>query len=342
MDEWKHFTRIWHAFRVLEKRYTLMWQKGANRRTIVVICAAGLVLGTLYVRYIQPPAQFPTGEIVSISEKSTLRDAAAQLQEQHVIRSPRTLEIVVRLFGGASHVHAGDYQFKQPHTVFFVARAIIYGYYGLEPVRIRVPEHATVASMARVYARLLTRFSKDAFIEKAASQEGYLYPDTYFFLPNATEDVVISTMRENFERRVAPLLTDVAASGFTLEQIVTIASLLELEASKPEDQKMISGVIRNRLKKNMLLQIDATFTYFLGKNTYTVTQEDLKNNSPYNTYVHKGLPPGPIANPSFSSLDAAVHPTKNDYLFYLADRSGTTYYSKNYEEHLRKKSVHVD
>ena len=120
-----------------------------------------------------------------------------------------------------------------------------------------------------------------------------------------------------------------------------MASIVEREARDPEDRRMIAGVLWNRLSRGMALQVDVTFLYTIGKGTFQLTTKDLTNDSPYNTYVHKGFPPTPIGSPSLDSLLAAAVPTKNSYLYYLADHSGVTYFSKTYQEHLRKKRLYL-
>lgn len=159
-------------------------------------------------------------------------------------------------------MHAGDYQFHQPQNAFSIARAVVHGYYGLTPVRIRIPEGSTVTDMAKIYERMLPRFNAERFIEIAKPHEGYYFPDTYFFLPNATEETVAQTMRENFDVRIESLRDKIDASGKTLDEILTMASIVELEAHIYQDRRMIAGLLWNRIDINMPLQVDAAFLYF--------------------------------------------------------------------------------
>ncbi|MBI3075161.1 MAG: endolytic transglycosylase MltG, partial [Parcubacteria group bacterium] len=145
-------------------------------------------------------------------------------------------------------------------------------------------------------------------------------------------------MRENFFKKIKPLETAIGDSGKNLHEILTMASLLEEEARAADTRRLIAGILWRRLKIGMPLQVDATFMYINGKNTFELTLEDLADDSsPYNTYTHKGLPPGPITNPGLDSIVAALYPKENPYLFYLADLSGTTYYSRTFDEHKEKK-----
>ncbi len=332
----------WQRFRDFKSSLARSWQHGVNRRTLLIILSVVAPVVLAYLMGVVPPRDFPVGDIVTVSSGNTLNEVAQELYGQDVITSPFVFGVVVRILGGDTTLHSGDYLFKRPRSVFGVAYTVIHGYFGLEPVRIRIPEGTTAEEMAPLFARHLPRFDAEAFVEKGKPYDGYLYPDTYFFLPNATEDVVLATMRDTFTAKTQDLQEAIAASGYSLEEIVIIASLVEKEAHIYRDRRMIAEVIFNRLEIDMPLQIDAAFLYFLGKSTFTLTLKDLQHESPYNTYRYKGLPPGPITNPSYASLKATLTPIEHDYLFYLADYSGVTYYSETYAEHLRKKRLYLE
>ena len=307
------------------------WRRHTNRRTIIIALVAGACAAYLYINIIQPPDTFPTGTLVSIPEGASLSEASISLEELGVVRSGFALKVLVTLSGNSRDVHAGDYLFKEPASLFSVARAISIGAYGLEPVRVRIPEGATTKRMATILsAAHLQRFDPADFLAKAQPQEGYLFPDTYFFLPNTTAATVIKAMRQNFDTQIATIAPQLASSTSSLSDIVIMASILEREAYNTADRRMIAGVLWNRLSKGMPLQVDVTFLYTIGKGTFQLTMADLTSDSPYNTYKHKGLPPTPIGSPSLDSLLAAAVPTKNDYLYFLADRRGVTHYCKNY------------
>lgn len=317
------------------------WDAHSNRRTVIILLLMAAIATFTYVYVIQPPDSFPVDTLISVPKGQSLSEVADNLQNTGVVSSSLALRSVVKLMGGERAIHAGDYIFKQPSDLFTVARALIVGKYGLEPLRIRIPEGATVREMARIFGRFLQRFNTENFLAQSAQQEGYLFPDTYFFLPNITEDAVIQAMRQNFDEKIAPLQPAIASSTRSLSDIVTMASIIEREARNSADRRMISGVLWNRMARGMLLQVDVTFLYTIGKSTFQLTNKDLITDDPYNTYTRKGLPPTPIGSPSLDSLEAAVNPTKNDYLYYLADNNGVTYFSKTYAEHLRKKRLYL-
>ncbi|MEK7136787.1 MAG: endolytic transglycosylase MltG, partial [Patescibacteria group bacterium] len=318
------------------------WHGHTNRRTILALIFAGVITITVYISVIQAPDDFPVNTLVTIPGGATLSSAAGSFEKMSVVRSAFALELIMRLSGQEKDVHAGDYLFRQPEDVFTVVRAIAGGHYGLEPTRIRISEGATTKEMAAIFASYLQRFDKERFLLEAQQHEGFLFPDTYFFLPNATDELVLTTLRQNFDEHIKLLSQEIVAFGKPLKDVVIMASLLEREARAMEDRRKIAGVLWNRLDRGMLLQVDAAFLYTLGKGTFALTTNDLKSDDPYNTYINKGLPPGAIGSPSMDSLLAAVTPVKHEYLFYLADKRYVTHYSKTYEEHLKNKRKYID
>ncbi len=318
----------------------VLWRKHTNRRTIIAVLIIGTAALFSYWYGIRPPSTFPSGELVSIPSGQSLATIASTLESDHVIQSAFAFGMVVRMLHEDKALHAGDYIFKEPLNVFEIAQRVSHGSYGLEPARFRIPDGATTAQMADIFMPL-QRFNKDDFLSKAKPQEGYLFPDTYFFLPNATADSVISAMRSNFDSRIASVTPEIASSSHSLADIITMASIVEREAWDSHDRHMIAGVLWRRLKIGMLLQTDATFLYTIGKGSFQLTIADLKSSSPYNTYVHKGLPPTPIGSPSFDSIDAALEPIDQGYLYYLADSNGVTHYAKTYAQQLANERLYL-
>ena len=327
----------------VDEEVSVNWREQANRRSVIILIAIGSIALLSYVFLIAPPSSFPTGNLIAVPEGASAKEAGQMLEEQGVVRNGMAFSIAVTILGADRGVRAGDYLFKEPRDLFSVARAITTGAFGLEPIKIRIPEGATTKEMAKIYSAQLQRFDAEKFVEKAQPDEGFLFPDTYFFLPNATEDIVIKAMRQNFDTNIAQLAGEIESFGKPLREVVIMASILEKEAFNHEDRRKIAGVLWRRIKIDMALQVDAAFLYSIGRATFTLTKEDLANEEdPYNTYVHKGLPPGAIGSPSLSSLEAAVTPIDGGYLFYLADRNHVTYYSKTYAEHLRLKALYID
>lgn len=306
------------------------WRENTNRRTILIILILGLLSIYTYLYLIRPPDQFPLQKIVNIPSGQSGRAVSEILQEDGVVRSAFVFRIMATLLGHERDLHAGDYIFTEPLDVFHVARTIGIGAFGLEPLKIRIGEGETVRQMATVFSIELQDFNAQNFLVQAAPLEGYLFPDTYYFLPNADENTVIEAMRQDFDLQVASIQPQIEAFGKSLSDDVIMASIVEREASKQEDRQKIAGVLWNRIAHNMPLQSDVTLQYTLPKPDSQLTRADLASDSSYNTYTHAGLPPGPIGNPSLSSLTAAVTPIKSNYLYYLADSSGVTHYCATY------------
>jgi UPF0755 protein len=185
---------------------------------------------------------------------------------------------------------------------------------------------------------------------KYYSLEGYLFPDTYRFFSDSRADEIIVKMLENFDKKLTPKMReDIAAQGRSIFEIVTMASLIEKEApinyasGENHDAKIISGIFWNRLKNGQALQSCATLAYVLGENKPQYSEADTKVNSPFNTYLNKGLPPAPIANPGILAIEAAIYPIDNEYNYFLTP-AGTKkiIFSRTYEEHLINKNKYLD
>jgi UPF0755 protein len=318
------------------------WNQGTNKRSAIIVAAILLVGSIGYANIFRAPSDFPVREIITIPENTPLMVVAEQLEQENVIHSAFWFRIAVTILDGETGARAGDYYFAQPQTMVAVARRMVTGAFGLEPIRIRIVEGATVNAIAPIVARELPRVTEERFKEIAGEFEGYLFPDTYFFLPSATEETVVRALRDNFDRQIAQLVEDIENSGRTLADMVIMASILEKEAFDYQNKRIIAGILWKRLDIGMLLQVDAPFVYIIGKGTFGLTRADLRMDSPYNTYRYHGLPPTAIANPSFASLKAAANPIDTPYLFFLDGYDGVTRFSATYEEHLEYKRQYID
>jgi len=288
------------------------------------------------------PSRFPEDRMVTIEEGMILSQASARLKDAHVIRSEIIFEALVTLRAGEGKVLHGEYFFDEPVGVFSVSRKVTKGEFGLEPTRITIPEGSTIFDTARLFEKEFPDFDTVEFLELAKNKEGYLFPDTYLFLPNVKPKQVIVEMENTLDVRLLEIADEILASEHSLSDIIVMASILEKEGVYLSDKRIIAGILWDRIEIGMALQVDATFLYINGKNTYELTFDDLEIDSPYNTYKYTGLPVGPISNPGLYSLLAAATPEKSPYLFYLSDREGNFYYSEDFEGHKRNKSLYVD
>ncbi len=295
--------------------------------------ALALFLVGGYTFVLAPPIDFPSGDIVVIARGASMPDIAEELYDAHVIKHPTVLKFVLRISGASSRVRAGAYLFSTPENALVVAYRLSTGAYGLPSVRITFPEGVTVRDISTRVAEALSRISAQDFLPAGKPYEGYLFPDTYLFPPDATVASIVDTMRANFNAKTVPLLGKIQASGHSLSDIVIMASLVEKEARTDANRRMVAGVLWNRLAFGMPLQVDAVFGYIFDRDTYSPSLEDLKVDSSYNTYTHTGLPPGPICNPGLESVLAALYPTKTNYLYYLTGKDNLMHYAKTYAEH---------
>lgn len=275
---------------------------------------------------------------------TSLRQVGTELRERGIIRSGLAFEIYVRLNPGKRMVKAGRYQLGPGMSLFSVVKELRRGI--PSQIRITVPEGLTTQEIANLFSekglsnrdRFLALLKDSQFISGVMGEpwkvvpEGYLFPDTYDFSLDATEEEIITKMLKRF--------TEVLESEFGAttplqrRQIVIIASIVEKEARKAEERPIIAGIFYNRLRLGYPLQSCATVQYALGKHKERLYYKDLEVSSPYNTYRYSGLPPGPIANPGLASLRAAVSPAQVDYLYFVAKPDGGHIFSSTYRQHL--------
>lgn len=198
-------------------------------------------------------------------------------------------------------------------------------------VKITIPEGFSVREIDSRLAEM-NLITPGAFFAIAAHQEGFLFPDTYnVYAQNFDPASLVKKMRENFEEKItAGLRAAAKKQGRALAEIITMASILEKEVKTAEDYPVVADILWKRLKNGWPLQADATLLY--GKSSLTITKETLKENSKYNTYKYKGLPPTPIGNPGLITIEAAISPKSSPYWFYLTDKEGRVHYSKTNEE----------
>ncbi len=301
------------------------------------------LLAILNFIFVSAPKSFPIGVIVTVEKGETLNLISSNLKSKGVIKSELAFELFTRLIANDKSIMSGDYFFEKPNNAFSVSYRMTHGLYGLTPLSITIYEGLTASEIATTVAKKFSEFNPKEFIRlvKKEHREGYLFPDTYLFLPNIKAIDVLKAMESNFYTKITGIQEEISKSGLKLKNIIIMASILEKEAKTLKTRRIISGILWNRIRIGMPLQVDAVFPYILGKNTYQVTLKDLKVDSPYNTYKYKGLPVGPISNPGLNSILAAVTPIKTDYLYYLSDRHGKMHYSVNFEGHKRNRVLYL-
>lgn len=301
-------------------------------RSPVLLCVVAFLVVAAYAIGFGPPAGYPGETLVRVPDGATVSDVGEMLREKGAIRIPFLFSLAVR--AGRGTIVAGTYALDRKENVFSLAYRFSHGETRIPVAKVTIPEGYTAREAAAILAKNLPGFDADAFLALAKPDEGYLFPDTYFFSAGTPPSAVVDAMRSNFEKRTQPLEKDIQAFGKPESDVIIIASMLEKEARQPETRRIVAGILWRRLAIGMPLQVDATFGYIFGTSTYSPSAVDMKVDSPYNTYKYKGLPPGPIGNPGAEAIEDAVTPVQTPYLYYVTDKEGNIYYAKTYAEQL--------
>ncbi|MEQ1500121.1 MAG: endolytic transglycosylase MltG [Parcubacteria group bacterium] len=325
----------------IERIKIYLFEQKMNKKKVAIVFGVALVILFTYVFLNQPPKNFPLGSIVTITRGESLQTIAENLYRTGAIRYPAVFRIHVILLGGERRVIAGDYLLNKKDGPGVLAYRLVEGQFRLDVAKVTIPEGWNVFQIADYLEKSLINFNKESFVDVAKKDEGYLFPDTYFVPLIARPNTIIGLMKGTFKDKIESV-PGLANSSHSLEEIITMASILEGEAVTEESRRIVAGILWNRISRGIPLQVDSTFSYVNGKNTYELTLKDLKIDSPYNTYKYKGLPPGPINNPGLDSITAALNPIATDYLYFLSSKSGKMYYAKTFEEHKRNKELYLN
>lgn len=291
----------------------------------------------VYFFFISPPSQGQFPATLSVIQGDTLHSISVNAEKNNIIRSKTALQTMMYILGGDTKIQAGTYVFESPQTVIDVALKIARGERDVTSLKITIPEGYTRHEIATLFESKLKKFDSKIFLEKTKDKEGYLFPETYFFFEDATTEDVLTQLLAQFDKETRTL----DLKGKSLQEVIVMASIIEKEAFGDEDRKIISGILWKRLSIHMPLQVDATFKYILGKESSELTIDDLKTDSPYNTYTNRGLPPGPICNPGIESIRATLEPESTEYIYYLHDKDGNAYYAKTFDAHKKNKSLYL-
>lgn len=260
---------------------------------------------------------------------------ATRLASKNLIRSSTGFYVLVKILGIERRLQAGEFRLTRAMNAKTIALELTHG---ISDQWLTTLEGWRIEEVATQVARELN-IPEQEFLKYA--QEGYMFPDTYLIPLDATAGAVVATFSQNFDKKVTEQIRrDAQKTGLSLDQVIILASIVEREGQSGEDRPVIAGVLLNRLKADWPLQADATLQYALGyqsrEKTWwkkTLFDEDKKVISPYNTYLHPGLPPKPISNPGIESISAVVYPKASDYWYYLHDPEGGVHFAKTIEEH---------
>ncbi|MFF2447656.1 endolytic transglycosylase MltG [Neobacillus sp. NPDC058068] len=347
-------------------------------RKIVLIISILLLLfivfigggGYLYIQSALKPVDSKSKiqKTVEIPIGSSVTGIAQTLEKNGVIKNAKVFKYYVKLKNEGGFM-AGDYQLSPSMDVPEIVSRLKTGkVLAKASFKITIPEGKQLQEIAAIMAKatkqneedVLNKLNDKEFIKGLMVKypevlsdeimngsikyklEGYLFPATYpFYKPNPTVEEMVTAMLDKTRAVLADYAEESNAKKLSVHQLLTMASLVEEEATGTADRKKIASVFYNRMKKGMLLQTDPTVLYAQGKHKEKVLYKDLEVNSPYNTYQHTGLPPGPIANAGKASIEAALEPAETDYYYFLATAEGEVIFTKTLEEHNTEKAKHI-
>lgn len=292
-----------------------------------------------------------TKQIV-IPKGSSVRATAKLLEREKMIKSSLVFEFYCKLNKMADRIKAGKYSINNSMDVPEIVETIVSGKALVDTVKFTIPEGYNlvqiveklsslgVVSPESIQAALEAKKYDYGFIgqipEREKMLEGYLFPDTYEIYKNTTAEAIIEKLLGRFDQVFTEEYRNRAKElNMSIDQVITLASIIEREAKLDEERPRISAVFHNRLKKDMMLQSCATIQYLFKEPKEVLTYKDLEIESPYNTYKHAGLPPGPIASPGLKAIEAALYPEDSDFLYFVAKDDGSHIFTKTYSEHLK-------
>ncbi|MDR2425826.1 MAG: endolytic transglycosylase MltG [Endomicrobium sp.] len=310
-----------------------MVKKAGYKVIIAAVIAAVLFIVFAFCRF----EKYAEKKVFIVQRGESASLVAARLQNEKLICSRKLFLAYVKFTHSADKIKAGYYEFTGKDGMFKILDELKFGSKSL--IKFTVPEGSNIEQTAEIIASKKT-VDKDKFIRIAAEKrmEGYLMPETYFIDPLMSEEDIISAMKKEFANKVTADMYERAGElNMTIEQIITLASIIEKEAVEPQERAAIAAVFHNRLKKKIRLESCATVLYALGVNKARLTLEDTHFDSPYNTYRHLGLPPGPICSPGIESIKAALYPENSSSLFFVSKGNGRHLFAESLEEHVKNK-----
>lgn len=325
----------------------------------ILIAVVLIGIGTLFYYFQRLNTVNKENSYLIINSESSLEDISKQLQGKSIIKSKDTFLLYTKLNRFSNNIKGGNFIVK-PNTSYkelslklqssqsdFTVVTIPEGF-SFYQIAERLEKNTSIKKEDFLGVRVSNLTTNSLVLNKTNiyyGLEGFLYPDTYYVPNGATEKEIANLMFDRFNSVFSDKYVDSAKElGLDINDVITIASLIEKEAANDSERSKIAGVIYNRIEKGIPLQIDASVIYAITKGESKmkkVLYDNLKVQDPYNTYVNKGLPPGPIASPGKPSIEAALYPEEHDYLYYVVNGSGGHVFSKTYEEHLNNVKKYI-
>ena len=311
-----------------------------DRKVLFFTFLTVIIVSFITIKIITLPPYIEKPKLIQIPKNASAEKIAEILKKENVIKSERWFLWIVRRRNLQNKLKAGVYEFYGRVPLKDVINKLANG--NIKLVKVTIPEGSTIKDIGRILEEKKVT-SKDKFIEYCLKNklEGFLFPESYIFPLKISPQSVAHKMEERFWEEFEKIYGKKASKEDSeVMKIVIVASIVEKEAKVDSERPIIASVIYNRLKKNLPIQSCATVEYALGYHKPRLSEKDILIDSPFNTYLHKGLPPTPICNPGIKSLMAAINPAKTDYLYFVSKGDGTHYFSKTYREHLKAKNLY--
>lgn len=274
--------------------------------------------------------------VITIPQSVSAKEIIKILKSNNIIRNEFLARVFIRIKNWDSSLLAGEYEFFSPVSTKEVFEKIHLG--EIKGIRITIPEGWTNVEIAELLASFKL-VNREKFIDLSRNEEGFLFPDTYYFYKGMSEQDIIDLMKGQFNNVILPLADKKDDEiNLDLKECVILASIVEKETNNYDEKKLIASVFLNRLRKKIKLESCVTVMYAIGIHKNGLNNKDLSIDSPYNTYLHYGLPPEPICNPGKSSLSGVFNPAKSDFLFFVLRTDGTHEFSRTLQEHIIAKN----
>ena len=313
---------------------------------LLSISVVACIFLNIFIYAGKPASTEPVKQVIIVKPGQKFKSLSQILYKKGVINHPAKFRLFSRIKGYDKNIKAGEYVLSSTMTPKIILEIFVIGKVRLH--RLTIPEGYNLRQVAQVVSR--AGFGTQADFFKAATNadlvhskgidaqtfEGYLFPDTYYFTKDATPEKIISSMVKRFWSVFKPEWKNRAKTlGFTIHQVVTLASIIEKETGAAVERPIISSVFHNRLKRRIRLESDPTVIYGIKDFNGNITRRDLAENTPYNTYRIKGLPPGPIANAGIKAIEAVLYPADTRFLYFVSKKDNTHQFSTNLKDHNR-------
>lgn len=312
--------------------------------TLAFIVLTGLGIG-LWIYFTSPVLEKGDDKIITIKEGMRLKEISGMLEKDGLIKNSTVFILWAKIKGCSRMIKAGEYRLNPSMSAGRIMEMLTRGEIVAHVVTI--PEGYTIEQIADVLSsrgiidrEKFLKYTDQNGVEKnygleGPGLEGYLYPDTYQFALGLNARSIVDNMIRRFKEIITPFRVRIAESGMSLHEIITLASIVEKETGKADERPLIASVFLNRLRRNMRLESDPTVIYGIKNFSGNLKKTDLTTYSPYNTYVIRGLPPGPIANPGLDSIKAVLFPARTKFLYFVSKNDGSHFFSDNLRDHNR-------